>query len=110
VGVPLDYRVWVFVANLNLRLIINLSTNTIMDYSYRSLVSGWKNIDRPQGLVVPMVRLLSLVSCLHKQRPSQKPKWPKHESIDALTESASVSILLHTPAKLKYIHIPLRSS
>jgi len=29
VGVPLDYRVWVFVPNLNLRLILNLSTNTI---------------------------------------------------------------------------------
>jgi len=24
--------------------------------------------------------------------------WPKHESIGALKESASVSILLHTPA------------
>jgi len=29
VGVPVDYRVWVFGPNLNLRLILNLSTNTI---------------------------------------------------------------------------------
>jgi len=37
VGVPLDYRVWLFVPNLNLRLILNLSTNTIntkLIYSY----------------------------------------------------------------------------
>jgi len=40
----------------------------------------------------------TLLQCLHKQRRGQKPKWPKHESIGALTESASVSILLHTPA------------
>jgi len=40
----------------------------------------------------------TLLQCLHKQRPGQKPKWPKHESIGALTESASVRILLHTPA------------
>jgi len=38
------------------------------------------------------------LQCLHKQRSDQKPKWPKHESTGALTESASVSILLHTQA------------
>jgi len=33
----------------------------------------------------------TLLQCSHKQRPGQKPKWPKHESIGALTEGASVS-------------------
>jgi len=40
----------------------------------------------------------TLLQCLYKQRLGQKPKWPKHESFGALTESASVTILLHTPA------------
>jgi len=33
-----------------------------------------------------------------KRTNCQKPKWPKHESFGALTESAIVSILLHAQA------------
>jgi len=44
---------------------------------------------------VPRVLKLNTLQCIHKHGPGQQLKWPKHYPIGALTESASVSTVLH---------------